>query len=178
MQFYRLKREIRDIRQNLKNLLTSSLGEWYNVSVYATNDHVADRLLDRSESVEKGLNTMKEILDSLGRHYSCNLLHYALKSGNMDLQTIIVYRKIKGRTFAIPLTAKVMRGEVGKPTLVVSIRTVIPEYVTLEGKNSIHINYEYPKIVFEYDGYRRVLSRLTRLMQSEECPEALRVLRT
>lgn len=179
MQFYRLKREIRDIAGDLRTLLISSLGDWYNVNVYATNDHIADRLMDRTDSVEKGLGHIKEILESLGKHYACNLLHFARKSSKMELQTIIVYRKIKGKTFAIPLTAKVLPGnEIDKPCLVVSIRTVIPEYVTLAGKNSIHVDYQYPKIAFEYDGYRRVLSRLTRLIQSDDCPDALRVLRT
>jgi len=179
MLHYRLKREIREIAKDLRTSLTSSLGDWYNVNVYATNDHIADRLVDRSDSVSEGMRHIKEILESLGKHYACNLLHFALKSSKMELQTIIVYRKVKGKTFAIPLTAKVLPGtETEKPCLVVSIRTVIPEYLTLAGKNTIHVNYQYPKIAFEYDGFRRVLSRLTRLIQSDDCPDALKVLRT
>jgi hypothetical protein len=167
-----------DIRLAVLNLLRDSLGEWYNIHVFATSDHVADRFLDRSQSIKKDLAIVKEMLVSLANHYPCKLLYFV--RDNYENQFVVLHRKINGRTFAVPVTVKKFppMEEGGKEMIRVTIRTVIPDYVSALPAENILIDYKYPKITFEYDGYRRVLSRLARLVQSVECPPALRVLRT
>lgn len=173
----RLTREVNDIRLSTLRLLQESLGDWYDIRVFASSDHVADRLIDRSQSLKTNLKIVSDILASMANHYSCNLLYFL--HDNNDLHRIVLYRKIDGKTFAVPITAKRMPPleEGGKSLLQVVIRTVIPEYALRPSDKKIHIDYKYPKITFEYDGFRRVLSRLTKLVQSENCPSALKVLR-
>lgn len=177
MNRYRLIKEVHYIARNLTQLMNETLGDWYDVKVNATNDHVADRLLDRSQSVKKDLKLISDMTESLARHYACNLL--SLVHGKEGSQRIVLYRKINGKTFAIPVTAVIKQpiNEGDKPFMLIVIRTFIPEYDASIPDSSIKIDYVYPKIRFEYDGYRRVVSKLTRLIQSPTCPKALTVLR-
>ena len=174
----RLTKEMNDIRITTMQLLKESLGEWYTIQIHSSSDHVADRFLDRSQSVKKDLATVKEMMVSLANHYPCQLLYFVRDT--YEIKRVVLYRKINGKTFAVPITVKKFPAMEpgGKEMIRVTIRTVIPDYIATLPDESIHINYKYPKITFEYDGYRRVLSRLARLVQSVECPPALRVLRT
>lgn len=176
----RLISEASDIRALLSSHLTERLGDWYDVRVYMEKRHFADRMLDRSNCIKKDLVIVKDIAEGLGKYYACNILHHALKSSEFDIQSIIAYQKHDIRNFALVLTARIVNHlDLEKPQLQVSIRTVIPEYsvLLLQSRNTILVDYKAPKIVFEYDGYKRKLSRLTNLVQSSECPDALRVLR-
>lgn len=173
----RLTREVNEIKNKFTNLFIQSLGDWYVIKVYATSDHIADRFLDRSTSLKNDLKTFSEIVYSLANHYSCNLLYF-LKEYE-EIHRVVLHRKVNGKTFAVPVTVKKLppMEEGGKAAIVITLRTVIPEYTERMPTKNILIDYKYPKITFEYDGFRRVLSRLCRLVQSPECPDALKVLR-
>ncbi|QDH49036.1 hypothetical protein PHYNN_246 [Pantoea phage Phynn] len=180
MNRHRIMREINDLRHETAKILTDALGEWYNVRVWASNAHVADRILDRFSTPEKGMKMLRESMIELSTYYPSYLLTYALKSKEQGLQELIAYKRIDAvTTCAFPLTIKIVNDpQYDKPGIVITMRTVIPDYTaSLADRNSLEINYQHPKIVFEYDGYRRVLSRLTRMITSEECPPALQVLR-
>lgn len=176
----RLMREVNDMRLALGKTLTEALGDWYIVKVTASNQHVADRILDRATTPEKGLSQVKQMLDELGKYYPCSILHFAQKSRTEGLQNVIAYKRVSpAQIFAIALTTKIIDApEQEKPVMVVTLRTVVTDYTSsLKDKNTINVAYKAPKIAFEYDGFRRTLSRLTRLVQSDECPDSLKVLR-
>lgn len=177
MNRYRLTREINSIRTKLSNLLNEALGEWYTIKVYASADHVADRLIDRATSIKKDLVLVSEIIESFGKHYSCNLLGVLSKSESME--RIVLFRRVNGKRFAVAITAQMSRNTENseKPEISVAIRTVMPDYGNIKKTHEIAVDYKYPKIHFEYDGFRRCVSRLTRLIQSPDCPAMLKVLR-
>ena len=167
---------INDVRKEINDLFNIVLGEFYTVKVSATRDHIADRFFDRSASIKKDFDLYREILVSLAKHYSCNVLHHAIKTKGGGSQEIIAYRRVNGKVFACVCTVQMFEGE--KPVIALRLRTVIPEFeANLSTRNAIHVNYVPPKIKFEYDGYRRVMSRLDRLIASSDCPPQLRMLK-
>lgn len=177
----RLMYLVNQARKESEVLLRERLGEWYRVIVKSKSDHIADRIMDRSQSLKKCLDTTTSMMIDVSKYFACTILFYADKSRSNggEMINVILYRKIQGKTFAIPTTIRFYEGEEGeKPLIGVVFRTVIPEYeLSLNVRNNINVEYKRPKIVFEYDGYRRRLSRLERLIQSPECPDALKVLR-
>lgn len=173
----RLTYLINTLRKEMNEAFTRSLGDWYIVKISATADHIADRFKDRSASVKKDLELYRELMLSLANHYSCRVLHYAeLARTKGKMQEVVAYRRVNGKIFACAFTVQYFEGE--KPTIAIKLRTVIPEYDSnLGDRNSILVNYVPPKIQFEYDGYRRVMSRLDRLIASKDCPPQLRMLK-
>ncbi|UIW12483.1 MAG: hypothetical protein [Enterobacter phage ENC20] len=174
---------INNLRREVNQNFSKALSDWYVTKVSMTTDHIADRFLDRSASVKKDFAIYSEILNSLAKHYSCNVLYYAVKAKNEGMQEVIAYRRINGKVFACAFTVQMfenMDDSVAheKPVIAVRFRTVIPEYtLSLNTRNAIHVNYIAPKIKFEYDGYRRVMSRLDRLIASKDCPPQLYMLK-
>ncbi|QPI17880.1 hypothetical protein POP12_088 [Pectobacterium phage POP12] len=181
MNRYRLASIINDLRLETSKRFNISLGEHgYIVRVNASNYHVADRILDRGNGKpEKIVKILGEMMNSLADHYPCEFLHHARK--NIDKETyndLILTRKIDGKVFAVCCTMRMELLESGKYDVLLTIRTVITDYVrTVMEKDSIEINFVAPKIHFEYNGYRRCLSRLTKMIESLDCPESLKVLR-
>lgn len=175
----RLRNMISDLCKSVNTIFRNNLDEWFHVKVSMTTNHIADRFKDRSASVAKDFQAYSEILTSLAKHYSCNVLYYAEKARTERTQEIVAYRRINGKVFACAFTVQMFEGENGdKPTVAIRFRTVVPEYTAnLNTRNTIHVNYVPPKIKFEYDGYRRVLSRLDRLIASADCPPQLRMLK-
>lgn len=173
----RLTYLINGVRKEVNAAFERSLGEWFTVKVSATTDHIADRLMDRSASVKKGLDLYSEIMLSLANHYSCRVLYYAEKARNDKPQWLVAYRRVNGKVFACAFTVQVFENEGQLPTIAIRLRTVIPEYEQVNRKNAILVDYKAPKINFEYDGYRRVLSRLERLIASKDCPPQLHMLK-
>jgi hypothetical protein len=168
---------INDVRKEINDLFNIVLGDFYTVKVSATRDHIADRFIDRSSSIKKDFELYRDILISLAKHYSCNVLHHAVKTKGGGAQELIAYRRVNGKVFACVCTVQLFDGE-EKPVIALRLRTVIPEYeANINTRNAINVNYVPPKIKFEYDGYRRVMSRLDRLIASPDCPPQLRMLK-
>ena len=131
----------------------------------------------RSASIKKDFELYRDILISLAKHYSCNVLHHVVKTKGGGTQELIAYRLVNGKVFACVCTVQLFDGE-EKPVIALRLRTVIPEYeANINTRNAINVNYVPPKIKFEYDGYRRVMSRLDRLIASPDCPPQLRMLK-
>lgn len=167
---------INDVRKEINDLFNIVLGDFYTIKVSATRDHIADRFIDRSASIKKDFELYRDILISLAKHYSCNVLHHAVKTKD-GAQELIAYRRVNGKVFACVCTVQLFDGE-EKPVIALRLRTVIPEYeANINTRNAINVNYVPPKIKFEYDGYRRVISRLDRLIASPDCPPQLRMLK-
>lgn len=176
---YRLRNIINDMRLEMSRILYRTL-EGYAFKINATTDHIADRILDRTTHHTKAINTVNEILISMCEFHACNILHYAQKSFNEGkMQNVVVYRKVNHKIFAIPITIQMFEDEFKDRLINITIRTMHPEYdaPVLAKNQTIHVNYMRPKIEFEYDGFRRVMSRLDKLVVSDDCPEALKVLR-
>lgn len=153
------------------------MGDFYTVKVSATRDHIADRFIDRSASIKKDFELYREILQSLAKHYSCNVLYHAVQTKGGGARELIAYRRVNGKVFACVCTVQLFEEE--KPVIALRLRTVIPEYeANINARNAINVNYVPPKIKFEYDGYRRVMSRLDRLIASPDCPPQLRMLKS
>jgi len=95
------------------------------------------------------------------------------------MQNVVVYRKVNHKIFAVPITIQMFEDEFKDRLINITIRTMHPEYdaPVLAKNQTIHVNYMRPKIEFEYDGSRRVMSRLDKLVVSDDCPDALKVLR-
>ena len=174
----RLMYLVNSVRKEVSEAFTSALGDWYTIKVAATADHIADRFKDRSVSIKKDIETYRDIMMSLANHYSCYVLTYAVKAKTEGTQEVIVYRRVNGKIFACPITVQMFFNEgEEKPVIAIRLRTVIPEYVSLSNRKTIQVNYVPPKINFEYDGYRRVMSRLDRLIASKDCPPQLWMLK-
>lgn len=168
---------INDVRKEVNDLFNMVLGDFYTVKVSATRDHIADRFIDRSASIKKDFELYREILHSLAKHYSCNVLYNAVQTKGGGARELIAYRRVNGKVFACVCTVQLFEEE--KPVIALRLRTVIPEYeANINARNAINVNYVPPKIKFEYDGYRRVMSRLDRLIASPDCPPQLRMLKS
>lgn len=167
---------INQARKEAENILKDRLGEWHRILVKAKSDHMADRIGDRSDSIKASLNIASEMMFEFCSYHACTILHYAVKAKeSSEMQNVIIYRKVGGKTFAIPVTIRYYEDEEEKDLIAVVFRSVIPEYeLSLNTRNSVHLNHKAPKITFEYNGYRRQLSRLERLVTSPNCPEPLR----
>lgn len=176
---YRLRNIINDLRTKMgAELLNNLKMTGYYIKVSATHNHIADRVIDRSTNHIKTVKTVEDMMMSLCNYYSCTLLHYAQKSLTEGMQNVVVYQKINGKFFAVPITV-IMYDNADSKNITVTIRTVIPDYdkPILARSQKILVDYKPPKIEFEYDGYRRVMSWLDRLIASPKCPDALKVLR-
>ncbi|AAX78717.1 protein of unknown function [Pseudotevenvirus RB43] len=168
---------INDVRKEVNDLFNMVLGDFYTVKVSATRDHIADRFIDRSASIKKDFELYRDILHSLAKHYSCNVLYHAVQTKGGGARELIAYRRVNGKVFACVCTVQLFEEE--KPVIALRLRTVIPEYeANINARNAINVNYVPPKIKFEYDGYRRVMSRLDRLIASPDCPPQLRMLKS
>lgn len=168
---------INDVRKEVNDLFNMVLGDFYTVKVSATRDHIADRFIDRSASIKKDFELYREILHSLAKHYSCNVLYHAVQTKGGGARELIAYRRVNGKVFACVCTVQLFEEE--KPVIALRLRTVIPEYeANINARNAINVNYVPPKIKFEYDGYRRVMSRMDRLIASPDCPPQLRMLKS
>ncbi|AIK68125.1 hypothetical protein CPTMiller_00189 [Citrobacter phage Miller] len=172
----RLMSRINDVRKEINDLFNIVLGDFYTVKVSATRDHIADRFIDRSSSIKKDFELYRDILISLAKHYSCNVLYHAVQTKGGGARELIAYRRVNGKVFACVCTVQLFEEE--KPVIALRLRTVIPEYeANINARNAINVNYVPPKIKFEYDDYRRVMSRLDRLIASPDCPPQLRMLK-
>lgn len=176
---YRLRNIINDMKLSMCRVLYRNL-EGYAFKVHATSDHIADRIMDRTTHHTKAINTVNDMLTSMCEFHSCNILYYAHKSLNEGkMQNVVVYRMVNHKIFAVPITIQMLEDESKNRLINVVVRTMHPDYdlPVLKNNQSIKADYTPPKIEFEYDGFRRVMSRLDRLIVSDDCPEALKVLR-
>ncbi|QFR55780.1 hypothetical protein JC221_134 [Yersinia phage JC221] len=179
---YRLATILNDTRKDVTVAMNKALADFgYDVTFNFNSYHLADRIIDRSHNHEKTVKLVCEMVTSLAKHYMCNVLFFAEKSkaDGGKSHNVILYRTINRKVTAIPAQIRMYWDEeTQKHYLMITCRTFMDNYdLDIAGKHKINVDYKYPKINFEYNGYRRVMSRLDRLISSPECPDGLKMLR-
>lgn len=170
MNKYRLKNELQSIATATKKSLDEELNKFGFRFAIRFNDHVADRMVDRSKNSERDLRNINFMMQQLRNNYICNILHHFMN----DNKEVVLYKRYDLdhiRSFSLGTYFNKIKDKDGNDVFYIVIRTFIPEYELrlIKDRTSIEIKEPQKKI--------RLVSDLQKMLYSDTCPECLHLLR-
>lgn len=165
MNKYKIQSELRAIANITEEHINKELEPFgFRFRVVITH-HVADRIIDRSDNVVRDVRNINYMMQQLRKNYICNLMHYSKETHR--LLVYFKYRKIVHECFALGTTL-----HVDDNVIKFTVRTFMPDFRTSNLPTKVRLLVKEPKNrIFD------VNSPLQRMIYSDNCPEALRMLR-
>lgn len=166
MNKYKIRSVLRDVRTKVMKNMNHELNP-FNLSVNVTmTNHVADRILDRSLRQDIDIKNIEELLSNLGDHYLGYMMFRCRQDDENQVLLYKTYRNNFQECFALGVSMKFSEGVYD-----LVVRTFIP---------ACRMSYLRERPNFEIKPPKnkvRLVSPLQKMLYSENCPEALRILR-
>ena len=165
MNKYKIQNELRAIAKLTEEDINNELEPFGLKFRVVITQHVADRIIDRSENVVRDIRNINFVMQQLRKNHICNLMYYAEETHR--LLVYFNYRKIAHECFALGTTLHVQDS-----VIKFTVRTFMPDFKTnnLSTKERLLIKEPVKKIF-------NVNSTLQRMIYSDSCPEVLKMLR-